>query len=150
MFFNLPSEGLGFYDYKMQSEKTLPFLNCDPKNEQKSFNCIQKYLASKLNCTFPWLKKHSRKGFKQCSKSSELKQHIETYLKVLQRKLDVDIKAFGCLKKNCIENKWKAELFTHQTYDELAGSPLYQEYTEEGKSAIILTTISNEVSNTQS
>ena len=90
----------------MQSEISLPFLNCDPKNEQRSFDCIQRYLASKINCTFPWLKKHSSQELKQCNKSSELYQHIETYMKVLQRQLDHEVEAFGCLKKNCVENKF--------------------------------------------
>ena len=129
----------------MQSEISLPFLNCDPKNEQRSFDCIQRYLASKINCTFPWLKKHSSQELKQCNKSSELYQHIETYMKVLQRQLDHEVEAFGCLKKNCVENKWMAEMFTQQTYDELSGSPVYQAFTEEGKSGIILTMISNKV-----
>ena len=51
---------------------------------------------------------------KQCNKSAELYQHIETYMKVLQRKLDQEVEDFGCLKKNCVENKWMAEIFTQQ------------------------------------
>ena len=91
------------------------------------------------------LKKYSSQELKQCNKSSELYQHIETYMKVLQRKLDQEVEDFGCLKKNCVENKWMAEIFTQQTYDELSGSPVYQAFTEEGKSGIILTMISNKV-----
>ena len=129
----------------MQSEKRLPFLNCDPKNEQKSFKCIQRFLASKSKCTFPWLDRYSAKGLKQCNQSFELKQHIETYLKILQRKFDHELKEFGCLQRNCVENKWKPEPMTHMTYEELDASPFYKEFAQAGKTGTILTMISNEV-----
>ena len=129
----------------MQSEKSLPFLDCDIKNEQKSFQCIQRFLASKSNCTFPWLEKYSKEGLEHCNKDSELHEHIKTYLRILQRKMDPELKAFGCLRENCVINKWKAERYTHMTYEQIQESPFYRTFAENGKTGIILTMISDEV-----
>ena len=62
-----------FYDFKIKSEKEVK--DCDPKNEYRSFECIQKYLASKAKCRFPWLKKYynSQKSLKSCNTTEESK-----------------------------------------------------------------------------
>ena len=62
--------------------------------------------------------------------------------------MDPELRKFGCLEKNCVVNKWKAEKYTQMTYEELQDSPFYKTFAEDGKTGIILTMISDEVSYT--
>jgi len=59
--------------------------------------------------------------------------------------MDPELKAFGCLQKNCVENKWTTAQFTDMTYEELEENPYFKPFAEDGKTGILLTMISDEV-----
>ena len=109
MYFPLPYPSLKITKFKAMSNKHIN--NCDPQNKQKSFDCIQRFIASNSNCKFSWMINHYQDGesLKPCMKIDELREHFELQHSILLHKLDNEIKAFGCLKRNCLENMWQAE-----------------------------------------
>ena len=109
LLYRMPATSQDFYDFKVQSKKQLT--ECDPYNNQKTFECIEKFLASKADCRFSWLDKRyvSQTNSKICNKTEELKLHLETSFKVYQRKLDDELRKFGCLQRNCLEKIWQPQ-----------------------------------------
>ena len=107
LLYRMPATSQDFYDFKVQSKKH--FTDCDPDNQQKTFECIEKFLASKADCRFSWVDKRyvSQKNSKICNKTEELKLHLETQFKLYQRKLDDELRRFGCLQRNCLEKTWQ-------------------------------------------
>ena len=137
----LPSKVQDFYDFTMYSNKHVT--DCDSENKQNTFDCIEKFLASKVDCRFPWLDKRdfSKNNSKVCNKTEELKLHLETQFKLYQRKLDDELVEFGCLKRNCLEKIWQPRhLFGHERWLENSLENLT------GKSAVMFTQISSQVS----
>ena len=140
VYHGLPSKVQDFYDFTMYSNKHVT--DCDSENKQNTFDCIEKFLASKVDCRFPWLDKRyfSKNNSKVCNKTEELKLHLETQFKLYQRKLDDELVEFGCLKRNCLEKIWQPRhLFGHERWLENSLENLT------GKSAVMFTQISSQV-----
>ena len=143
MFVGAQNSMFSFYDFKIKSEKEVK--DCDSKNEYKSFECIQKYLASKVKCRFPWLKKYynSQKSLKSCNTTEESKDLVETIFNILQRERDIELKEFGCLKTNCMETTWRPE-FWFQANDELSENSYFE--VNNGTTTLFFNQISNKAS----
>ena len=153
LYHGLPSKVQDFYDFTMYSNKHIT--DCDSENKQNTFDCIEKFLASKVDCRFPWLDKRdfSKNNSKVCNKTEELKLHLETQFKLYQRKLDDELVEFGCLKRNCLEKIWQPRhLFGHEfglNSESGVPNPLFDGANMTGKSAVIFTQISSQVCYTE-
>ena len=149
LYYSLPSKVLDFYDFSVHSSKQVT--DCDPENKQSTFDCIEKFLASKVNCRFPWLdKRHFGKNNSTiCNKSEELKLHLEAQFKMYQRTLDNELIEYGCLKRNCLEKSWQPRhMFGSDWLTTEVGevNPFFSENNMTGKSAVMFTQISSQVS----
>ena len=149
LYYNLPSKFEDFYDFTVNSNKQVT--DCDTENKQNTFDCIETFLASKIDCRFPWLDKRqfSKSNSKVCNKSEELKLHLEIQLKMYQRTLDDELIEFGCLKRNCLEKSWKPRHMFGSESSLTGGNgvpnPLFGDLNMTGKSAIMFTQISRQV-----
>ena len=149
LYYNLPSKMEDFYDFTVNSNKQVT--DCDTENKQNTFDCIEQFLASKIDCRFPWLDKRqfSKNNSKVCNKSEELKLHLEIQLKMYQRTLDDELIEFGCLKRNCLEKSWKPRHMFGSESSLTGGNgvpnPLFGHLNMTGKSAIMFTQISRQV-----
>ena len=149
----LPSKVQDFYDFTMYSNKQVT--HCDSENKQNKFDCIEKFLASKVDCRFPWLDKRdfSKNNSKVCNKTKELKLHLETQFKLYQRKLDDELVEFGCLKRNCFEKNWQPRhMFSSESGMEQESevpNPFFGDLNMTGKSAVMFTQLSRQVCYTQ-
>ena len=147
----MPSKLEDFYDFTVNSNKQVT--DCDTENKQESFDCIEKFLASKIDCRFPWLDKRqfSKSNSKVCNTSAELKLHLEIQLKMYQRTLDDELTEFGCLKRNCLEKSWKPrhmygfEIESSLTGENSVPNPLFGHINMTGKDLIMFTQISRQV-----
>ena len=149
LYYGLPAKAQDFYDFTVQSNKQVT--DCDPENKQSTFDCIEKFLASKVDCRFPWLdKRHfSKNNSKICNKSEELKVHLETQFKMYKRTLDNELIEYGCLKRNCLEKSWQPRhMFGSDwlTAEEGMANPFFGGNNMTGKSAVMFTQISSQVS----
>lgn len=82
--------------------------NCDEKNRQRPFDCINDFIQSKLKCPIPW-----RKGKKETNETCDAKQTIEWYLgnqaSIFAQSKNEELKEFGCMISNCEETIWSLE-----------------------------------------
>ena len=153
VYHGLPSKVQDFYDFTMYSNKHVT--DCDSENKQNTFDCIEKFLASKVDCRFPWLDKRdfSKNNSKVCNTTEELKLHLETQFKLYQRKLDDELVEFGCLKRNCLEKIWQPRhLFGYESGlnpESVVPNPLFDGANMTGKSAVMFTQISSQVCYTE-
>ena len=101
-----------FYDFTVQVEKQVT--DCDSENKQSAFECIEKFLASKVDCLFPWLDPRNFSNLSKtvCNKTEDLKKHLENQFQIYRRTMDDELKAFGCLLKNCMQKTWQPRLFS--------------------------------------
>ena len=149
LYYNLPSKVLDFYDFSVHSSKQVT--DCDPENKQNTFDCIEKFLASKVDCRFSWLdKRHfSKNKSKVCNKSEELKLHLEIQLKLYQRTMDDELIEFGCLKRNCFEKNWQPRhMFGSESgleQESEVPNPFFGDLNMTGKSAVMFTQLSRQV-----
>ena len=121
------------------------FENCDKTNQQRQFDCIQRYIISKLNCTPPWLIKYSDGNINNCPASNLVDQFIDIQMKMLKNEAVDELKAFGCLKENCIDNSWKAEVLSLIDQVSLENNPFLQPFTSPYKTTIMFGVLSDEV-----
>ena len=106
----IPSQTWNYYSFKMVSHKSVK--DCDEKNQQKPFECVQRFLASKKKfCTLPWLKKYTSGTICEKTESKEIKNYFDIYFQILNGKLDHELKNFGCLVQNCRQNTWTTKQF---------------------------------------
>ena len=101
-------EKISSYDLSMVSMRQ--YKECNNLQNQKSFECVQKFLASNSKtCLLPWLERYNNnKRLKICTNNTEeLKHHVKLQYKILKRAIDAELENFGCMQKNCIVNKWK-------------------------------------------
>ena len=120
--------------------------NCDQKNEQKPFSCIQKFIASKLNCKWPWLEKYFyNETLKNCETVEELKYYLNVYNKVLRGDLNSELENFGCLTKNCIEYSWMTRKLLEMKTEDLLRNPNTAPLVKLNKTGFTFTILSNEV-----
>ena len=112
----------GYPDYDLR-RKTLKKIsrnnyNCDKSNQRKSFDCINKFLASETSCNVSGLKMYSQKedGMEQCT-SEQLKQYFQLYRQIIigQKNTIRKVEKFGCLVDNCIEDTWTARQISKVT-----------------------------------
>ena len=149
LYYALPSNG-NFYDFTVQSNRQVQ--DCDSENKQSTFQCIEKFLASKVDCRFSWLdKRHfSKNNSRVCNKSEELKLHLETQFKLYQRTLDKELIEFGCLQRNCLEKTWQPRhMFGSESAlkpIENGPDPFFGGINMTGKSSAMFTQISSQVS----
>jgi hypothetical protein len=148
LYYGLPSKDLDLYDFTVHSHKQVTY--CDPENKQNTFDCIEKFLSSKVGCRFPWLdKRHfSKNNSRVCNKSEELKTHLEIQFKLYQRALDDELIKFGCLKRNCLEKSWQPRYLSSESGMDLeSGVPnsFFGNVNMTGKSAVMFTQISSQV-----
>ena len=81
---DIPSKDTSFNSLKMESYISLK--NCDEKNQQKPFNCIQKFLASKRkSCVLPWLKKYVNETECELTDSDEIRNYFDIYFMCLSK-----------------------------------------------------------------
>lgn len=117
--------------------------DCDVNNQQRSFYCIEDFIAQSLDCQLPWRQESNEKCPLENSKL--LNDFYETYNDVLLGKLDKQLEEFGCLKPNCIRNSWS--LNTMATFDNqtLQNNPFFASYLLENKTTFWFTSFEDEV-----
>ena len=75
----------------------------------------------------------------------DVDQFIDIQMKILRRESVEDLKAFGCLDKNCIDNSWKAEIISKIAEETLDANPFFNPFTRPNKSTIMLGLLDDEV-----
>ena len=121
--------------------------NCDKTNQQRQFDCIQRYVISKLHCTPPWLMKYSDGKTSNCPASMNVDQFIDVQMKILKKEAVEELKAFGCLEENCIDNSWKAEILATIDDESLDDYPGFNNLLSPNKTTIMFGLVSDAVRN---
>ena len=111
LFISTTSSEITSYDLRALQLKRSPLIsNCDITNSKQPFDCINKFLASNTPCEIPWLKRYAPAGLEKCETSEQTKQYFDMAFNVsIGVSNETELKNFGCLVKNCIENTWRAE-----------------------------------------
>ena len=117
--------------------------DCDRSNKNRQFTCINEFLSQRLNCSFPWSNIKSKA--KECSSSKELSQFYDLYTEILQQNMNEELKVFGCLPKNCIQDSWIPETLVTVDKKTLSNNPSFESYLVEDKTTIWFSTLSDEV-----
>ena len=79
---------------------------CDMENKQKPFECIQGFLASKINCSTPWSKNSTKAP---CQDVEDYKTYFNHYLNLLKMDYEHQLSTFDCLNIDCDDYYWKAK-----------------------------------------
>ena len=141
--FILPQREPLYYDIvpKMTKKKK----NCDETNQQRPFYCVHRYIASQLNCDYPWLNKHSIKSKKQCKEIEELYEYLNIYREVLSGRRDHELAKFGCLQKNCVERYFDPKKALEYDTEYLKETPHAELFLRPNKTAFTFTMLSKQV-----
>ena len=95
----------------VEREKKILNGNCDRGNKQESFVCVQKFMASKIDCKFLWLAKYQDPALGEC-KDENLSQIFNLQFEIKAGRFNDELKQFGCMEINCQDLNWKAEKLT--------------------------------------
>ena len=119
-------------------------VDCDSKNLQTPFHCVNRFLSKKLNCEFPW-SNSAKDVTKNCNKAEDFDKFYDLYKTILQQEMNKELEEFGCGLQNCIRNSWVAE--TALTVNQLAlqTQPFFEHYLVENTTTFWFTIPSNEV-----
>ena len=118
--------------------------DCDETNQQKVSECIEKFMQSKLGCRLPWMAILVNTT-KVCESFIELRTYFNYNMKILQKKMDQELKEFGCLKPNCEEVVMSVDNFISFSPKMLENNPQMKSMLTPNRSTIFVSQFSEEV-----
>ena len=120
--------------------------NCDKENKQRQFDCINRFISNRLNCSFPWDRIQGINKF--CQSAEEVDKYHQIYSQIMMKnpELQEDLKKFGCTLQNCIQNTWVSEIMVTVDENALLNNPFFKSYLAENMTTFWFSPMSDEVS----
>ena len=85
--------------------------DCYEDNSMKLSECLDEFIAEKLECNLPWAKQHSTKVFDVCSGSDKLNLFRNISFYITTDKYKAAIQKKGCFKPNCVKRRWQRNYY---------------------------------------
>lgn len=90
------------------------------------WQCIQKFLSAKMNCSTPWEAEYSKPGQKLCETKEEMNDYFELRRHLNRGTFSEELKEMGCFKINCRQISWSTKQLASMTKAHLQKIATYE------------------------